>query len=387
MKLLHTADLHLGKTLHEVSLEEQQSDMLKSIIEILSSDDYTALIIAGDVYDRSVASATSVALFSNFLTEVKQRFPTISVLIIPGNHDSALRLSYAHELLESMSIYIANDISKITTPISISHNDENVEFFLLPFLQTGAFFSKSESDENRLMTTQKEMVEEAMRQIKPHISKKTPSVLIAHLFTINGITSSTERQFIGSAELIDPEILSGFSYIALGHLHRFQKIRNNIYYSGSPLAYAFDEAKYEKYILSVEIDCKDLTAIPTVKPIPIKPSRKLNTIEGKFHDLLDTDKFNEYKDDFLEIILKDNISIQSPMQILQKKFTHLLTVKQEAFIKQVDSDIESDLQNSINSSQSIEDNFISFSNTINEETDEDEKHLFIDIYKELLSET
>jgi len=374
MKILHTADFHLGKNLYETSQTDRQKKMLADICSILSHDDYAALVIAGDIYDRSIPSSEAVLLFDNFLSDIHLLCPHTSVLIIPGNHDSAERLSFGSQILKTGNIYIAGGTEKLCTPLIISQGEEKVQFFLLPFLHLGSFLKPENGEaENEIkLNSQSAMAEEASRRLKKCVNPEMPSVLAAHLFTLNGISSSSERAFLGTAELIDPCLFDFFTYTALGHLHKMQKVTDRMYYSGAPLTYAFDECGIEKAVLSIDIDCKTKGFPITVKKIPIVPSKKMTRLEGTFNDFFATEKFNEYKNDFLEIILTDDAVIKSAMSILQNKFPYLLNLQQKSVIEKLkteDKNFSDILKKNIEDPEVIFENFLNFEKIIGEEPD------------------
>ena len=330
MKLLHTADLHLGKSLHEMSLLHDQKKILGDIVRILCSDRYAALLIAGDIYDRAIPSADALSLFSRFLSEVRTTCPDTAIFMIPGNHDSAQRLAFAGTLLQQQRIYIAENHAAFTVPTIVSQDGEQAAVFMLPFLHYGAF---SQSDERETISdSQADMARFASDRLKAAVNPAMPSILLAHLFTIGGKTASSERTFIGTAEYVDPALFSYFTYTALGHLHRFQKVSDRMYYAGSPLAYAFDEADSPKYVLSITIECNTPGFPLTIEPIPLQPEHKLCRLTGPFADFLEGDAFKEHTDDFLEITLTDKQIVTNPMQLLRSRFPLLLSIRQQGFM-------------------------------------------------------
>lgn len=380
MKILHTADLHLGKILYESPQIERQKKMLDDIHKILLTDDYAALIIAGDIYDRSIPPAEYVALFDSFLSAVHKDCPNTAVFIIPGNHDSAERLSFGSKILSSSNIHIAADISKLCSPIIIAQNGEKVQFFLMPFLHLGSF---SEENSELKLTSQSEMAQEASRRLKEAVDPSMPSVLAAHIFTLNGESSSSERAFLGTAEYVSPALFDFFTYTALGHLHKMQKVTNRMYYSGAPLTYAFDECSTEKVVLSVDIDCKTQGFPVRVEKIPISPLRKMSRLEGSFFEFFNTDKFDAYKDDFLEINLTGSAVIQSPMSLLQQKFPYLLNLHQEAVAAELkDEEQIHILKKNIEDEDVIFENFMLFEKAIDEEPSAKKQELFKSLCKE-----
>lgn len=393
MKILHTADFHLGKNLYETSQTERQKKMLNDIYNILLNDNYSALIIAGDIYDRSIPSSEAVAMFDSFLSKIHINLPDTVILIIPGNHDSADRLSFGSQIFKMQNIHIAADTACLCTPVTVKQNNETVDFFLLPFLHLGSFLREEEqgdlfSIENKL-DTQAAMAEEASRRLKGAVKPDVPSVLIAHFFTLNGIPSSSERAFLGTAEFVRPELFDFFSYTALGHLHKMQKITERMYYSGAPLTYGFDESIAEKVVLSVDINCNAEGFPVTIKKIPIEPLKKMIRLEGCFQDFFETEKFDEYKNDFLEINLIDKTVIKSPMSLLQKKFPYLLNIQQKSVsekLKTEDKSFSEILKKNIEAPEIIFENFLNFENAIEETADGKKQNLFKEICGKALSE-
>ncbi len=383
MKILHTADLHLGKILYETSQLDCQKKMLEDIHQILLKDDYAALILAGDIYDRSIPPSSAVTLFDEFLSAVSRDCPNTAIFIIPGNHDSAERLSFAANLLKRNNIYIAADTKNLCTPIIISQNGEKVQFFLLPFLHLGSF---SHLNIEKKLNSQKEMAEIASALLKDAIDPSIPSVLVGHLFTLGGQKSSSERVFLGTSEFIPPELINFFTYTALGHLHKFQKVKDRVYYSGAPLSYAFDECKTEKVVLSVDIDCKTEGFPIQIEKIPIEPLRKMSRLEGEFNDFFNSNKYNEYKNHFLEITLTNNVLIENPMSLLQNKFPYLLNLKQkavEAQIRKDNVDSAEMLTKNIEDPNVILENFVKFEHEIEEPADDKKLECFKNLFKEL----
>ncbi len=340
MKILHTGDLHLGKVFHEIPLLEDQKLILSQILDELGKDDYAALVIAGDIYDRSVPPAEAVEAFSSFLAETRREFPDTAVFIIPGNHDSPARLSYVSEILREQKVYITCNPQNAFTPLIITHRDENVAFFSLPFLFPGTL---ENSEDGSSLLSQAALAEEAAARLasarKNCVPGGVPSVLIAHLFATGGETSSSERAFVGTAEKVSASLFEGFAYVALGHLHKAQKAAERMYYSGSPLAYAFDEAGTEKCFLKVEIDAKAKDALLSVTPIKVKPARKVTRLRGQFMDFFSSPQYASYIEDYLEIELTDSALQESPLQRLKERFPYILSVKQNILWEIQDADI------------------------------------------------
>jgi len=380
MKLLHTGDLHLGKTLHETPLIDDQKSMLEQLIAELARDDYAALLIAGDIYDRTIPGADAVELFSSFLGNLRTRFPDLAVCFIPGNHDSAQRLGFADTILKTRNIHVVSDPEQSFHPLIITgKTGERTALFLLPFLAAGTlspeklkeengeaadaqqttrvahattepkagefdFGSKDDdasrtrsdsgagNDEHQALMSQGELAAEASRRFSRVLStpemKQVPTVLVAHLYTQGGLQSDSERAFLGTAERVSPELFRDFSYVALGHLHRPQKAAERMYYAGSPLAYSFDEAGDKKAFLKVEIDCAAPGFPATVTQIPVKPDRAVVRLSGAFEDFYSKTTHDRHAADYLEITLTDEGMVANPMNLLRPKFPWLLSIRQ-----------------------------------------------------------
>ena len=334
--------------------------MLDQLIEELGRLSYDALIIAGDVYDRTIPPAEAVELFSSFLIRIRNELPCLAVFIVPGNHDSAQRLSFANKILGEQQIHIRGNAEESFTPIILEKGGNRLAFFLLPFLLPGNLQSagrrdvktpdprtgnnqepeldlfglpgETETPQETILSTQADLAREASRRFDELLAqpeyRSLPAVLVAHLFMTGGEESASERVFIGSAERVPSSLFSGFSYVALGHLHKKQRVHDRIWYSGSPLAYAFDEAETGKYFLRVELDTASAGTPVTVTPIPVRPARPVVRLSGAFDDFYHGSSFDHHATSYLEITLTDAAIIANPMNLLRPKFPFLLSIRQ-----------------------------------------------------------
>ncbi len=324
MKFLHTADLHLGRILHERSLEDDQKAMLAGLTALLAADDYQALVIAGDVYDRSIPAPEAVSLFGSFLADLRRRFPDLAVLAVPGNHDSPERLGFGRELFGELGIHIGATVEAATEPVILGGPGPRTAFFLLPFLSPGVLRSQRD-----LAREAAERLEAARTAALADGADRT--VLVAHLFAQGGAESDSERIFLGSAERVDPALFAGFDYVALGHLHRRQRVGTQAWYSGSPLAYSFAEADHEKGALAVDLAGSPGQAV-TVTPLPLRPLRRLRRRSGGFETFLEGSTLAEdgtdFREDYLELTLTDSGLVDNPLALLRRRFPQLLAVRQ-----------------------------------------------------------
>ena len=250
-------------------------------------------------------------LFDQFLTNLHKKKPNLAILIISGNHDSARRLSFASKLLASNNIYIcAENLSeKIENQKPISLKDSTgflCDFYLVPFFH---------ADE----------IKNIVENISPN--PENPSILFSHCLTLGVETSSSERTFVGTAENIDSSIFEKFTYTGLGHIHKPQKVSEKIYYSGSPLAYSFDEIKYEKSFLKIEIS-KDKKL--EIEKIPANPLRKLVTIKDNFKNFLEKPEYQKFKDDYVEFVCTDSVLPSAASGSLKGIYPNFMTLRIES---------------------------------------------------------
>ncbi|MDR2782558.1 MAG: exonuclease SbcCD subunit D [Treponema sp.] len=340
MKMIHTADLHIGKVLHERSLIEDQRHMFSALLAAVTEHSCNALVIAGDVYDRSIPPPDAVKLLGPFLGQLKKECPDLEVFLIAGNHDSASRLGFGKELFAELGVHVGTDPEDACTPVTVTAGREKTAFFMLPFLAAGSLKSVltcgSGRDPAPLRSQSLLAAEAAARLEKARLEAlengADNTALIAHLFARDGVSSQSERAFLGNAELVDINLFSGFDYVALGHLHTFQQAGEKAFYPGSPLAYSFSEAGREKVFLAVTLE---KGKAPRVEPVPVPPLRKMARLKGKFASFLRGDAVDETgasaqeaADGYLEIILTDAALIDNPLSLLSGRFPYLLRIDQ-----------------------------------------------------------
>lgn len=372
MKFLQIGDLHLGKKLYEFSLHDDQRFMLEQIISLLQSDKYDALLITGDIYEQAMPSQEAMSLFGSFLETIRSELPHISVFIISGNHDSTMRLSYAREIFKTQNIFIQSTFDESYEPIIFEVGNERCAFFLLPFLQQSFFKAKKVSYG---VTNQAEILSEVSDFLKTKIKCDMPNVLLAHVYTAPSV--ETDSQFRGTVEFVSPELFDFFDYVALGHIHSFLKVTDRMYYAGSPFAYSFDEVqnnKYKKFALAIELNCCEKNPKPVVTKLEIQQLHRLQILGGTFADFLATDKFDAFRDNYLQLELENSEAVESPMQLLHKKFPLIMHIKQKQFESTV---IHNLMEHNIETlaEKDFETIFKLFINEIESETDDDETKL------------
>lgn len=274
MKILHTSDWHLGRTLHGYSLIEDQAYMLDQLIEYMIQEKIELLIIAGDVYDKSLPNEEAVALFNQFISQVIGRLE-IPTVIIAGNHDSNTRIHFGSELFASKHLYIVGECEKGYQQVTIE-GSETIDVYLIPYMEP-AYVREIAGDE----TIKRH--DDAMRYLTRQIEKEKndrATLLVVHAFVAGGDLSDSERRLcaVGTAEMVGADCFKPFTYTALGHLHKPQAIGSeHIRYSGSLLKYSISEANQPKCFVKLEIVDGKLT---TLEEVSLKPKRDLKIVQG-----------------------------------------------------------------------------------------------------------
>lgn len=320
MRFFHLADLHIGKRLNSFSLLPDQQHILGQIIELAQAHQPDAILICGDIYDKTTPTAEAVAVFDQFLTHLS--YLKKPVFIISGNHDSPERLNFAAKIISRQNIYLAG-IFEGTMPSIILHDQYGeIVFHLLPFIrpaQVRRFFPDQ----------QIESYEDAVRCIldTARLCNDKRQVLLAHQFITAGgrspERSESEQISIGTLDSIDSAVFDGYDYVALGHIHRAQMIGGeHIRYAGSPLKYSFSEALHHKAITMVELKTKgDLT----ISQIPLLPLHDLRQLQGPLEQLIKAGLEDRCGyDDYLHITLTDEQDLIDPFSALQHIYPNLM---------------------------------------------------------------
>lgn len=321
MKILHTSDLHIGKRINEYPMLEEQEYILKQITKIAEKEQPDAIILAGDIYDKSVPSAEAVALFDKFLVSLVSLGK--SIFIISGNHDSAERIAFGSEIMKNSKVYLSPVYNGEISPIVLNDGKTEVAFYLLPFIKPAIVQHFAEEG------TELKTYNEAMRYIIEHlgINKNCRNVLVTHQFITGAERSESEDTIIGGLDNIDASLLNDFDYVALGHLHRPQDCgKETIRYSGSPLKYSFSEVADTKSVTIVEIDGK---SAPIVSTRVLTPLHQWHDLRGTYDELVAKSYYEgkDYQEAYIRITLTDENDIPDGMRKLKSIYHRLMELR------------------------------------------------------------
>ena len=319
MKFLHLADLHLGKRVNGFSMLEDQAHILRQILAILDDEQPDGVLIAGDVYDKSVPSVEAVGLLDGFLTELRAR--GVPVLLISGNHDSPERLAFGGRVMDSCGIHISPVYDGALAPVTLQDAFGPVHVWLLPFVKPAhvrRWFPDADI----------ESYTDAMAEAVAHmdIDDSARNVLVTHQFVTGGARSGSEELSVGGTDNVDSGVFAPFDYVALGHLHGAQHIgRETIRYAGSPLKYSFSEARQHKSVTVVTLGEKGDVQVRTVA---LTPLRELREIRGSYDELTARSFYEHttYRSDYLHLILTDEQDVFDAMSRLRTIYPYLMTL-------------------------------------------------------------
>ena len=315
MKLLHVADLHIGKIVNEFSMLEDQKYILEQILQTAIAQKVDAILIAGDLYDRSIPPADAVAVFDHFLTKALEH--QIKMIMIAGNHDSQERVSFLENVLQAQGLFISGvpkeELKTVRFP--------DAEIVLLPFCKPSQVqCSTSEEAVRKLLSGYWEKEKEQ--------DQKKSRILVTHYFvTVSGrepeLSDSESTIHVGSLDNVDASVFEGFDYVALGHLHGPQNIGSNrIRYCGTPLKYSFSECGHHKSVTVVELGAKENLELHLC---PLTPRHDMRQLRGTFAELTDKANYSgTATEDYLHIILTDEEDVPEAVGRLRVIYPNLM---------------------------------------------------------------
>ena len=337
MKFFHLSDLHIGKQLHRYNLKEDQQVILKEVITYAKELRPDAIVIAGDIYDKSVPSAEAVNVFDEFLTDLSEITPEIPILIISGNHDSPDRLKYASEILKRHHIYLAGNVperpEEHIEKVTLHDAYGEVNFYLLPFVKPSMVKLITGTDENGNNLSYNDTIHRLIEREQVNIDQR--NILVSHQFYLPMGENAeeiermdSEIRTVGNIDQVSADILQKFDYAALGHIHKPMKAGGEFYrYCGTPLACSVSEAGQNKGIIMVDIKQKGEI---TTEVIPLEPLRQIKVIKGDLESVL-----AQGCRDYVTVILTDKVDLDviDMQDRLRLAFPGLLEIRRETIRK------------------------------------------------------
>ena len=318
MKFIHLSDLHLGKRIYDFNLTEDQKYILEEILKVIDTENPDAVLIAGDIYDKSVPSTEAVELLDEFLYQLSGR--DLQVFLISGNHDSPERLAFASRLIARTGIRLSPVYNGAVEPIVLTDEFGPVNVYLLPFVKpvhVRRFFPDATIESyNDALRTAVEALD---------IDRSERNILVTHQFVTGAIRSDSEEISVGGTDNVDAAVFDGFDYVALGHIHSPQNIGSErIRYCGTPLKYSFSEAKHQKSVTVIDIADKESILVRTV---PLHPLRDMREIEGTYEELTYRPNYEGTKtDDYIHITLTDEEDIPDAIGKLRLIYPNLMSL-------------------------------------------------------------
>ncbi|SDY30143.1 Exodeoxyribonuclease I subunit D [Geodermatophilus africanus] len=317
MRLLHTSDWHIGRALHGADLLREQEAVLSGLADVVVAESVDVVVVAGDVYDRAVPSADATGVLDRVL--MRLRSAGAVVVLTPGNHDSARRLSFGAGLMARSGVHVRATTAGLDEPVLLRDEHGEVAVYGLPYLEPELARHELGLSAAR---SHEAVLTEAMERVRRDLFLRpgARSVVLAHAFVGGGVPSDSERDIcVGGVDLVPAPVFDGVDYVALGHLHRPQTITERLRYSGSPLAYSFGEAGQDKQVWLVDLDAAGLAG---VRALALPTPRPLTVLAGTLDELLADPAHATVEEHFVSARLTDDVRPSDPMRQLQTRFRH-----------------------------------------------------------------
>lgn len=314
MKIIHTSDWHLGISLHNASLIDEQRYFIDYLINVVKDQKVDAVIIAGDVFDHSVSSAEAITLYNYAVTRLCNELG-VPVVIAAGNHDGAARLASCNELLKKAGLYIYGKLTAEINAVEIG----NSSIYPIPYFNVDEV--KALYPEEKI-SSYADAMEVVLKNIKQNFKEGNSNILMCHCFVSGSVLSESDRTaMVGGSSVVPSGIFDGFDYVAMGHLHKAQDRGYNIRYSGSPIKYSFSEASHLKTITMLEIE----NGIK-YEELEIVPLRETRIIRGTFDEVLEFANHDMKRDDFIKIEITDMYAGMEAVELFRTYYANLLNI-------------------------------------------------------------
>lgn len=317
MKFIHLSDLHLGIRVNDFSMSEDQRYILDRILDITDREAPDGMIIAGDIYDKSMPPADAVAMFDDFICSIAER--KIKTFIISGNHDSAERIAFGSRIMNAGGIYFSPVYKGDIKPVVMEDEYGTVNIYMLPFVRPSAvrtFYPDDDTD------SYSSAVGTAVKHMNADFSQR--NIIITHQFVTGAVRSDSEDISVGGTDNVSADIFADFDYTALGHIHKPQNIGSErIRYCGTPLKYSFSEAKQDKSVTVIELGKKGDINVRTVGLIPL---RDMTELKGSYEELMKKSFYEGtgYTEDYVHITLTDENDIPDAVSKLRLVYHRLM---------------------------------------------------------------
>ncbi|MGN1104569.1 MAG: exonuclease SbcCD subunit D [Candidatus Coproplasma sp.] len=336
MRFIHLSDLHIGKRFNEYSMIEDQKYILAQILDVIDNARAEAVIIAGDVYDKSVPSAEAVELFDNFLCKLASR--NLPTFVISGNHDSPERIAFGARLMTASKIYMSPVYNGVTAPVTLRDEFGEIDVYMLPFIKPAnvrRFYPDAE------INSYTDAIKVAIDGMGIETAKR--NILITHQFVTGADRTESEEVSVGGTDNVDVSVFTPFDYVALGHIHRAQRCtRDTVRYCGTPLKYSFSEANDKKTVTVVNLGAKGDIEL---EYIGLKPLHDLKEIKGSYNDIMQKSFYEgtSYQSDYMHITLTDEEDIPDAIGKLRTVYKNLMRLDYDNRRTRNNAVIETDL--------------------------------------------
>lgn len=334
MRILHTSDWHLGRTLHGVDLLEHQAAYVDHLVDVVRSEGVGAVVVSGDVYDRAIPPVEAVTLLSHALARLSEH---AEVVVTPGNHDSAIRLGFGEDILRA-GIHLRTRVADVGVPVELTDpSGGSVMVYALPYLDPDvARTALHDEGRERPARSHEAVMAAAMHRVRADVAARSAgsgervrSVVMAHAFVIGGAPSESERDIrVGGVDSVPAGVFAGVDYVALGHLHGPQRVPfpdgTVGRYSGSPLAYSFSEMRHAKSSVLLEIGPDGVANEPQVLAAPVP--RRLSEVTGTLEELMGA-AGEPHTDDWVRVVVTDEARPREMVARLKQRFPHALVMQ------------------------------------------------------------
>ena len=331
MKFLHLSDLHLGNRVNEFSMQEDQIYILEEILQIAEVKKPDAVIIAGDIYDKSVPPAEAVQLFDDFLCRLAEL--KLQVFVISGNHDSSERMAFGARLMDRSGIHISPVYDGKVEPIKMQDEYGTVSIYMLPFIKPAHVRRYFPDEEIESYT-------DAVRIAARHMQLDTAvrNIIVTHQFVTGASRSDSEEISVGGTDNVDVSVFDDFDYVALGHIHGPQNIGSErVRYCGTPLKYSFSEVNHEKSVTLVEMGEKGKVKVETV---PLQPLRDMVQLKGTYMEVSSKAFYESLNtDNYVNVVLTDEEAVPDALGKLRLIYPNIMKLEYQNRRTQLNQEI------------------------------------------------